>query len=88
MIEALGRVDLLVIDDLGIVKRTDWSEQTIYTIIDERCSKGRSTLITTNLSLEELKKKVGDASMDRLWGSFRVIENCASSYRQEMAGQL
>ncbi len=31
MFEALGRVDLLVIDDLGAEKRTEWSEQTIYT---------------------------------------------------------
>ncbi len=86
MIEALGRIDLLVIDDLGAEKRTDWSEQIIYTIIDERCSKGRSTMITTNLSLEELEKKVGVRTMDRLIGSCRIVENCASSYRQERAG--
>ena len=86
MFEALGRVDLLVIDDLGAEKRTDWSEQTIYTIIDERYSSGRATLITTNLSLEELEEKVGERTMDRLIGSCRIIENRASSYRQERAG--
>ena len=86
MIEALGRVDLLVIDDLGAEKRTDWSEQTIYTIIDERYSSSRATMITTNLSLEELEEKVGCRTMDRLIGSCRIVENCASSYRQERAG--
>jgi len=86
MFEALGRVDLLVIDDLGAEKRTDWSEQTIYTIIDERYSSGRANLITTNLSLEELEEKVGERTMDRLIGSCRIIENRASSYRQERAG--
>lgn len=44
MFEVLGRVDLLVIDDLGAEKRTDWSEQAIYIIIDERYSSGRATL--------------------------------------------
>ena len=88
LFEALGRVDLLVIDDLGAEKRTDWSEQTIYTVIDERYASGRATLITTNLSLEELEEKVGERTMDRLIGSCRIIENRASSYRQERAGQL
>lgn len=85
MIEALGRVDLLVIDDLGAEKKTEWSEQAIYTIIDERYSKRRAMLITTNLSLEELEQKVGLRTMDRLVGSCRIVENCAASYRQEQA---
>jgi DNA replication protein DnaC len=85
IIEALGRLDLLVIDDLGAEKKTEWSVQTIYTIIDERYSKRRATLITTNLSLEELEQKVGPRTMDRLVGSCRFVENCAASYRQEQA---
>ncbi len=35
----------------------------------------RSTMITTNLNLEELEKKVGDHTMDRLIGSCRIVEN-------------
>ncbi len=84
-IVALGGVDLLVIDDLGAEKRTEWSEQAIYTIIDERYSNRRAILITTNLSLEELEQKIGLRTMDRLVGSCRIVENCASSYRQEKA---
>jgi DNA replication protein DnaC len=45
----------------------------------------RATLITTNLSLEELEQKVGPRTMDRLVGSCRFVENCAASYRQEQA---
>jgi len=85
MIEALGKVDLLVIDDLGAEKRTEWSEQAIYTIIDERYSNHQPILITTNLSLEELEQKIGSRTMDRLVGSCRFVENCATSYRQEQA---
>lgn len=85
MIEALGRVDLLVIDDLGAEKKTEWSEQAIYSIIDERYSNSRAILITTNLSLEELEQRIGPRTMDRLVGSCRIVENCATSYRQEQA---
>jgi DNA replication protein DnaC len=85
MIEALGRIDLLVIDDLGAEKKTEWSEQAIYTIIDERYSNSRAILITTNLSLEELEQRIGPRTMDRLVGSCRIVENCATSYRQEQA---
>ncbi len=34
----------------------------------------------------EKEQKVGDRTMDRLIGSCRIVENCASSYRQERAG--
>jgi DNA replication protein DnaC len=85
MIEALGKIDLLVIDDLGAEKKTEWSEQAIYTMIDERYSNRQAMLITTNLSLEELEQKVGPRTMDRLVGSCRFIENCAASYRQVQA---
>ena len=81
MIEALSKVDLVILDDLGAEKRTDWSEQTIYSIIDERYSKKKAVLVTTNLSLEELEKKIGTRTIDRLLGRCRAIENCASSYR-------
>ncbi len=71
----MGAVDLLIIDDLRSEKKTVWSEQTIYTIIDERYSNRRSTLITTNLPLNELGEKVGPCTMDRLIGSCRIIKN-------------
>ncbi len=46
------------------------------------------SMITTNLNLEELEEKVGSHTMDRLIGNCRIVENCASSYRQERAEKL
>lgn len=53
----LGKIkscDLLVIDDFGIEKVTEWAEEQIYEIINERYVNKKSTIVTSNLPVEEL----------------------------------
>lgn len=45
----LTQVDLLVIDDFGKAKPTEYSEMTIYDIIDRRYREMRPIIVTTNL---------------------------------------
>lgn len=48
---------LLVIDDLGVEKVSDWSEEMFTQILDERMSNYRPTIITSNFSISQLSKK-------------------------------
>lgn len=66
IVKALGEVPLLVIDDLGKEKYTDWSSQVLFQVIDKRYNKELPTIITTNLSMEELRRRIGDPIMSRL----------------------
>lgn len=53
----LNRLDdhnLLIIDDLGIERGTEYALEQVYNIIDTRYKSGRPLIITTNLTLEEL----------------------------------
>ncbi len=59
-------VPILVIDDLGAEKTTDWVLQTLYTLINERYSRELRTIITSNLGLQELGEKLGDRISSRI----------------------
>jgi DNA replication protein DnaC len=65
LLDLLGSVDLLHIDDLG-VSRTDWVVEQLYTIVNTRYEDQRSLVLTTNLMPEELKEQVGYRVVSRL----------------------
>ena len=70
VIRELSEVELLIIDDLGKEKSTDWSNNIIYRIVNNRYEGYRPLIVTTNYSMEELEKSVGDATTSR------IIEMC------------
>lgn len=45
---------LLVLDDIGIERRTDWQMETLFTLICDRINECRPTIVTTNRSLKEI----------------------------------
>ena len=50
-------VDLLLIDDIGAEKVTEWSrDEVLATILQERMENYKSTFFTSNLNLEELER--------------------------------
>lgn len=86
IMRALTQADLLVLDDAGAEKWTEWTEPTLYTIIDERYSFCKPLIITTNSTLDELEKKIGDRAMDRVLEMCEIKENTGESYRKMIAG--
>ena len=59
--------DVLVIDDLGSEpKFKNVTEEYLYLVLNERLSKGKSTIVTTNLSLDEILDKYGERVFSRL----------------------
>jgi len=67
--EALGKFqnnEILIIDDLGAEKVSDYVVQAWYSIIDYRYSNMLPTIITTNLSLDELAGRFGDRVASRI----------------------
>lgn len=61
--------DLLVLDDLGAERTTEWTEFFLYTIVNMRHGNESPILAVTNETLENLETKIGLRTMDRLMGS-------------------
>ena len=64
---------LLIIDDLGIERSTEYALEQVYAVIDERYKAGLPVIITTNLTMEELRRPA-DVAHARIYS--RVLEMC------------
>lgn len=65
--------DLLILDDFGMERQTDYAREQVFNIIDGRYLSGKPLIVTTNLSLNELKQP-GDIHQQRIYD--RVLEMC------------
>ena len=72
-IDGLNRFQLLVIDDLGTERNSEFMQEMIYNIIDSRYRSGLPFIITTNLTIDEIKKP-GDIGRTRIYD--RILERC------------
>ncbi|SCD43434.1 DNA replication protein DnaC [Streptomyces sp. BpilaLS-43] len=63
---AISRCPLLIIDDLGAAKASDWTEEITYRLINRRYNYELPTLITTNLRISDLRAYLGDRVASRL----------------------
>lgn len=73
-LEMVNKCKLLIIDDIGSEKLTEWVRERIVSIIHTRVSNGLSTIYTSNLSPEELKEEMGDRIASRILGCSNVVE--------------
>ncbi|MGW4805183.1 ATP-binding protein [Kitasatospora sp. NPDC004272] len=66
VLAAYSRVPLLILDDLGAAKTSEFVEEQTYRLINRRYNAMLPTLITTNLQIRDLKAYLGDRVTSRL----------------------
>lgn len=80
----LGALDLLVIDEVGAQKGSEYELGLLHSIIDRRYQAVLPTVMISNLSTDGLKSYIGDRALDRLrqnggqqvgftWSSMRAV---------------
>lgn len=75
LIELYSNVDLIIIDDLGTEKISNWALEKLYTIIQNRCEKGLPIVITTRFNKSGLierfeksqDKELANATIEKLY---------------------
>ena len=65
--------DLLILDDFGMERQTDYAREQVFNIIDGRYLTKRPLIVTTNLSLNHMKTTT-DLAEKRIYD--RVLELC------------
>ena len=65
IMDRLMTVDVLIIDDFGSSKESEWLIDTIYQIIDYRYEYQKVTIITSNGSLNDISRIFGDDRIPR-----------------------
>ena len=74
VVEKYSRCPILVLDDLGVEKTTEWALQTLYIILNNRYSNYMQTIITSNLTIEALQDKLGDRIASRIVGMCKMVK--------------
>ena len=72
-IASFNRFSLLIIDDLGIERNTEYALEQVYAVVDERYKAGLPLIITTNLTISQLRNPE-DVAHARIYS--RVLEMC------------
>ena len=65
--------DLIIVDDLGAERDTDYSLEIMFQFVDARYRSGKPMIVTTNLSPQEMRKTTSLA-LSRIYD--RVLEMC------------
>lgn len=82
-INQLGQAKVAIFDDVGKEKVSEWVQTQYFRIINRRYERGLPTLFSSNYSLDEIAKKIGDATASRLYAltKSRQVYVKASDYR-------
>lgn len=69
----LRRYDLLIIDDLGAERQSNYMQEIVYKVIDTRYRSGLPMIVTTNLTQKEIAH-ADDMAYARIYD--RIMERC------------
>ncbi len=76
--------EILVLDDLGAHRVTDWVEDTVTSIITQRCNNKRATIVTTNLRDPEAGDQRGSGLQEDLHSKFFLEERIGMRARSRL----
>lgn len=82
VLDKYSNCGLLILDDLGAEKVSDFTIQSLYLIIDRRNRNLKPTIVTTNLTLEEIETLI-DARMASRLSDMKVIKLNMPDYRKK-----
>ncbi len=84
--EKLYESDLLIIDDLGAEFSTQFTVAALNNIINTRLNSGLPTIISTNLTLNEIEDRYTQRVASRIMGSCAPLQFCGKDIRQLKMG--
>ena len=75
--------DLLIIDDLGTEVTNQFTTSCLYDIINSRLNAKKPTIISTNLSQDEFRKRYWDRITSRVLGEYSILPFCGTDIRSQ-----
>lgn len=81
--------NLLVLDELGARRPSDWVREILYGLLNTRYNRGRITILTTNFGDEPdarggetLETRIGAPVRSRLWEMTQLVSVSAEDFRK------
>ena len=77
--------DLLIIDDLGTELNNSFTSSQLYHCIDTRLTNRRSTIISTNLSFDDLREQYSERIFSRITSNYTLLKITGDDIRLKKA---
>lgn len=74
--------DLMILDDLGTEMISPYSVSALYTLINTRLTRGKTTIISTNCSDAELRRNYTPQILSRIEGEYQALPFAGRDIRQ------
>ena len=86
----LYNCDLVIIDDLGTEVTNSFVTSQLFGLLNERHMRQKSTIISTNLSLEELRDRYSDRVFSRITSNYSICKLTGQDIRiqRKLSGKL
>ena len=85
-IRRMESCDLMILDDLGTEMPTPMGQSALYTLVNSRLVNGKKTIISTNLSNDELSKRYSEQIASRILGEFQCLPFVGTDIRRMKRG--
>ena len=79
--ELIYDCDLLIIDDLGTERNTDFVVSQLFVCLNDRILNRKSTIISTNLTLEEIKTNYTERTFSRISNHYKILRLAGDDIR-------
>lgn len=79
--DSLLESDLLILDDMGTEHPNAFTVSKVFQVINDRALARKSTLISTNLSLQEFRDVYSERTFSRITSSYTLLKFCGSDIR-------
>ncbi len=79
---AVKNAELLVLDDLGSERVTEWVRERIFVIVNHRYREALPTLFTSNIGPEELPAQLGERTASRIISMSEGVQLNGKDYRE------
>lgn len=77
--------DLVILDDIGAEKASEWTEDRLYAVVDARYRMERATIFTTNCSEKELLANGYGRIVSRIFEMTEPVEVTGPDHRRKRA---
>lgn len=81
IIDKYTNANILVLDDMGAEKTSEYSITTLYTLINKRYNDMKPTIVTTNLTIEQIEKQIHPRIASR-FAEYKVMKINMPDYRK------
>ena len=79
--EQIQECDLLIIDDLGTERNTEFVISQLFVCLNDRILNQKSTIISTNLTLDEIKSNYTERTFSRISNHYRILRLAGDDIR-------